>query len=79
MFHPRPKREPVVVSREGKAFRVSSPQVERMVARMDLANPEARAYLRSKFDRRGVTGALEKAGVKPGDIVWFGKIAMLWE
>ncbi len=79
VFHPRPKREPVVVSREGKAFRVSSPQVERMVARMDLANPEARAYLRTKFDRRGVTGALEKAGVKPGDIVWFGKIAMLWE
>ena len=67
------------VAKDGSAFVVSSPAVEKMVARLDLGNPEARAYLRAKFDSRGVTGALEKAGVKPGDVVWFGKIAVVWE
>ena len=58
---------------------VSSQRAQKMVARMDLNNPEARAYLRAQFDRRGITAALEKAGVKPGNIVMFGKIAFLWD
>jgi GTP-binding protein len=57
VFHPQPKRERVVVSREGKTFVVSSQRAQKMVARMDLNNPEARAYLRAQFDRRGITAA----------------------
>lgn len=79
VFHPKPKRERVSVSKGGNAFVVSSPGVERMVARLDLGNQEARAYLRAQFDKKGVTHAIEKAGVKAGDVVWFGKIAMVWE
>jgi GTP-binding protein len=79
VFRPQPKREKVSVSKDGNAFMVSSPRVEKTVARMDLSNPEARAYLWAQFGKKGVTAALEKAGVKPGDIVWFGKIAIVWE
>jgi len=79
IFRPPPRRERVSVSRRGDAFAVSSPRAEQMVARMDLNNPEARAYLRGRFARMGVTATLEKQGVKPGDVVWFGKIAMVWE
>jgi GTP-binding protein len=79
IFRPQPRRERVSVSRKGDAFVVSSPKAEKMVARMDLHNPEARAYLRGRFSRMGIVGALEKEGVEPGDVVWFGKIAMVWE
>lgn len=79
IFRPPPRRERVSVSRKGDAFVVSSPRAEQMVARMDLHNPEARAYLRGRFARMGITAALEREGVQPGDVVWFGKIAMVWE
>lgn len=79
IFRPQPRRERVSVSRKGDAYVVSSPNAEKMVARMDLHNPEARAYLRGRFGRMGITAALEKGGVKPGDVVWFGRIAMVWE
>jgi Obg family GTPase CgtA-like protein len=79
IFRPPPRRERVSVSRKGDAFAVSSPRAEQMVARMDLHNPEARAYLRGRFARMGITAALDKEGVKPGDVVWFGKIAVVWE
>jgi GTP-binding protein len=79
IFRPPPRRERVSISRRGEAFMVSSPGAEKMVARMDLHNPEARAYLRGRFSRMGIAGALEKEGVKPGDVVWFGRIAMVWE
>lgn len=79
IFRPQPRRERVSVSRKGDAFVVSSPNAEKMVARMDLHNPEARAYIRGRFARMGITAALEKGGVKPGDVVWFGRIAWVWE
>ena len=79
IFRPQPRRERVSVSRKGDAFAVSSPRAEKMVARMDLHNPEARAYLRGRFARMGITAALEKEGVQPGDVIWFGRIAMVWE
>ncbi len=79
VFHPQPKRERVTVVKEGNTFIVSSQRAQKMVVRMDLNNPEARAYLRAQFARRGITAALERAGVKPGNIVMFGKIAFLWD
>jgi GTP-binding protein len=79
IFRPQPRRERVSVSRKGDAFVVSSPNAEKMVARMDLHNPEARAYIRGRFARMGITAALEQGGVKPGDVVWFGRKAMVWE
>ena len=79
VFRPRPKRERVVVSREGDTFVVSSDRAERVLARMDLDNPEARSYVRRQLAGMGVVGALKRAGVKPGDRVLFGKMEMIWE
>ena len=79
VFRPRPKRERVVVSREGDTFVVSSDRAERVLARMDLDNPEARSYVRRQLAEMGVVGALKRAGVKPGDRVLFGKMEMIWE
>jgi len=79
VFRPQPRKERVAVSREGDIFVVSSPRAEKLIARMDLENPEARTYIRQQFARMGVASALKKAGVKPGDTVRFGKVEMLWE
>ncbi len=79
VFRPRPDSRRVEVSREDGAFRVSSPKVERLVVMADLGNVEARMYLRQQFSRLGVTKALTKAGIQPGDKVRFGNVEMEWE
>jgi GTP-binding protein len=79
VFRPQPRRERVTVSMEGEIFIVSSSRAEKLIARMDVQNPEARAYIRNQFTRIGVAKALRNAGVKPGDMVRFGKVEMKWE
>jgi GTP-binding protein len=79
VFRPQPRRERVTVSLEGEIFIVSSSRAEKLIARMDVQNPEARAYIRNQFTRIGVAKALRNAGVKLGDTVRFGKVEMKWE
>jgi GTP-binding protein len=79
VFRPQPRKERVTVSMEGEVFVVSSSRAEKLIARMDVQNPEARAYIRNQFTRIGVTKVLNNAGVKLGDMVRFGKVEMKWE
>jgi GTP-binding protein len=60
------------VVREGEAFRVNGRGIELLVARHDLANDEALAYLESRLREIGVIAALERAGFEPGDEVRIG-------
>lgn len=66
VFKPRPRRERLAVTREGDLFVVSAAAVEGLIARMDLDNPEARAYIWGELERRGVAAALKRAGAAPG-------------
>ena len=63
------------VEREGEAFRVTGRGVEMLVARHDLANLEALAYLERRLREIGVIAALERAGFEPGDEVRIGEQA----
>jgi GTP-binding protein len=67
------------VTEEPGGYRVSGRRVERAVAMTDLENPEAVDFLRRILDRMGVSRALERAGIKPGDAVRFGKHQIHWE
>jgi GTPase len=49
------------------AFAVSGRGVERLLARYDLDNEDALAYVEERLRRIGVIGALEQAGFEPGD------------
>ncbi len=49
------------------AFTVSGRGVERLLARYDLDNEDALAYVEERLRRIGVIGALENAGFHPGD------------
>lgn len=79
VFRPRPREERIAVSKDGDIFVVSAARAERLIARMDLKDPEARSYLKRQFTRMGVTSALKRAGAKPGDKVRFGEIELEWE
>jgi len=79
VFRPGPREKPVVVSHEGNVFVVSFPQAERLIGRMDLTSPEARAYLRRQLIRMGVGAALKKAGVASGDRVRVGEMELEWQ
>jgi GTPase len=60
------------VVREQEAFRVLGRGVEVLVARHDLSNLEALAYLEQRLREIGVVAALERAGFEPGDEVRIG-------
>jgi GTP-binding protein len=61
------------VEREDGAFRVRGRGIEQLVARHDLSNLEALAYLEGRLREIGVFAALERAGYEPGDEVRIGK------
>jgi GTP-binding protein len=51
------------------SFRVSGPGIERLIARYDLDNEDALAYLERRLRGIGVIGALSDQGFEPGDEV----------
>jgi GTP-binding protein len=61
------------VVRENEAFRVVGQGIELLVARHDLNNEEALAYLEDRLREIGVIAALERAGFTPGDDVRIGE------
>ena len=78
VFHPQPRVAGPSVHKEGDTFVVDSPELERIVAKTDVSNPEVRGQIRRQFARLGVNRALEKAGVKPGDKVRCGNLEWEW-
>lgn len=66
------------VEREGRGFRIKGKRVERAVARTDWQLPEAIHRLRRTLEAMGVTRALVKAGIKPGDTVYVGDQELEW-
>ncbi len=78
VLRPEGQRETFVVEREEGAYRVIGRRIERIVAMTDFENEEGAAHLQHQLKKFGVTGALLKAGVKPGDFVRIGKIELEW-
>jgi GTP-binding protein len=63
------------VEREDGAFRVRGRGIELLVARHDLSNEEALAYLEERLKEIGVIAALQRSGFEPGDEVRIGEEA----
>ncbi len=78
IFRPQPRRIGTSVHKEGNTFVVAAPTLERIVARADITSPEVSWQLRRQLLRLGVSKALEKAGVKPGDRVRCGDLEWEW-
>jgi len=78
IFRPQPRRIGTSVHKEGNTFVVVAPALERIVARTDITSPGVPWQLRRQLTRLGVSKALEKAGVKPGDRVRCGNLEWEW-
>jgi len=79
VFRPQPRRIGISVHKEGNTFVVVAPGVERIVVRADVTGSEVQWQLNRQLQRLGVSKALEKAGVKPGDRVRCGNLEWEWQ
>ena len=64
--------------KEGDIFVVVAPELERIIAGSNISSLEVQGQLGRQLVRLGVSKALEKAGVKPGDRVRCGKLEWEW-
>ena len=78
VFHPKPKIGRPSVYKEGSAFVVVVPGLERIVAGVEMSDSEVRRQLKQRLTRLGVGKTLEKAGIKPGDKVRCGNLEVEW-
>ena len=69
----RPEWRGVRVERENGAYVVFGEGVERLALRTDWENPEGVERFQRELERRGVLGALRRAGAAPGDEVRIGE------
>jgi len=66
----------VDVSREDGAFRVDGERAVAFAEMMPVETEEGRAELWRRFNRWGVSGALRRAGARPGDRVRLGDVEL---
>jgi len=78
VYHPRPRRMVAKVHKEGDTFVVVAPELERIIAGSEVSSLEVQGQLGRQLARLGVSKALEKAGVKPGDKVRCGELEWEW-
>jgi len=78
VFRPQPRSFGVSVHKEGDVFVVAAPELERIVARVDMTSSEVRRQLSRQLARLGVSKALERAGVTMGDKVRCGNFEWEW-
>lgn len=75
VFRPAAQRAYRVAKVGDRVYRVSGEGVERLVARYDLDNVDAMAYLERRLRGIGVIRALEAEGFEPGDEVQIAGVA----
>ena len=78
VFHPHPRRNRVEVTGKGDAFVIQMPDLERIVARVDMSDPVVKGQVRGQITKWGIDKALEKAGIKYGHKVRCGNIEWEW-
>ena len=77
VFRPQPKGSSGV-HREGAVFVIESPEMERIVARVDVTDPEVMRQVRGLLEKTGIARALAREGIEPGDKVRCGESEWDW-
>jgi GTP-binding protein len=77
VFRPLPRLR-AEVYKDGDTFVINSAEVERIVNRVDMEDPEVMRQLRGQLDKMGISRALIKAGINGGEKVRCGEIEWQW-
>lgn len=78
VFRPQPRQTEATIKKDGDIYVVNSLDLERIITGVDMTSDEVRRQLQRPMSRYGVTRALEKAGIKPGDKVRCGDYEWEW-
>jgi GTP-binding protein len=78
VFRPQPAARVTRVQKDGDTFVVTVPGLDRLFTGARPAHPEVRWQLKRRLARLGVSKALERAGIKPGDKVRCGNLELEW-
>jgi GTP-binding protein len=78
VFHPLPRHKQVSVSMDGDVFVVSEPELERIVSRVNMEDPTIQGQILGQIVRLHVDKALEKAGIKRGNVIRCGNSEWEW-
>ncbi|MEE8419529.1 MAG: GTPase ObgE [Dehalococcoidales bacterium] len=78
IFRPQPRGAPATIIKDGDTFVIESHELERMVSRVDMSNPEVYRQMQWQLGKLGVNKAMQKAGAEPGDKVRCGQIEWEW-
>jgi len=77
VFRPAPKSVSEI-RKDGETFVITSPEVERILTRVDINDPEVMRQFRGQLERMGIGRALKSAGIKGGDKVRAGEYEWEW-
>jgi len=78
VFRPQPRGDRIKIRTEEGVYIIDTPELERIIERVDLANPEVVRQLQRPMEKLGIRKALERAGVRPGDKVRCGEFEWEW-
>ncbi len=78
VLRPQPDDAFTITKEQDGVFVVRGKRVERLVSMTDQESEEGMARLDKMIEKMGLTKALEEAGIKPGDLVRFGKVELFW-
>ena len=78
VFHPLPRGIDLCVHKDGDTFVITAPELERIIARTGTAEAEVYWYVRRHLERRGISRALRRLGISPGDKVRCGSLEWDW-
>ncbi len=79
VFRPQPRVTTPTVLKEGDTFVVVAPELERIFAGMRGPSSGVHWQFKRQLQRRGITRALVRAGVRPGDRVRCGNLEWEWD
>jgi GTP-binding protein len=74
VFRPAQSDGFVVRRSDDGTFAVEGKGIERLLARFDVENEDAMAYLEGRLRRIGVLAALQAKGFQPGDELQIGEV-----
>lgn len=78
VLRPRPSGRRFEVEAVDGEYRVSGVNVQVMAQMMDVRDDATRDEFVRQLERMGIAAALERAGIKPGDMVRVGDVAFEW-